>query len=88
MKKYLVIAFLSIILIGAVNISYGQDYHCYRAWKKDYKAEKKEAKIHKKMFRDRWRGAERKRYKYYKKVYKTDKKEYEHRHYHDDDYYW
>ena len=88
MKNILLIAFLSFILVSAAGMANGQDYHCYKAWKKDWKADKKEAKIQKKMFRDRGHAAERKRYKYYKKSYKTDKKEWEHKHNRDYDYYW
>ncbi len=63
-----------------------KDFHCYRAWRKDWKADKKEFKMHKKMWQDRPWAAARKERKAYKKSWKSERKEWQHVHgyeYHD-----
>ena len=88
MKKFLFITFLSIIILGIAQSSDAQNYHCYKAWKKDWKSDKKDSKIHKKMWHDNQRAADRKYYKAKKKAYKTERKEYEHKHDRSHDSYW
>ena len=88
MKKFLFIAFLSVILMGVAQSSQAQHYHCYKAYKKDWKSDKKEGKIHKKMWHDNWRAAQRKYHKQRKKEYKTTRKEFEHDHDRSYDSYW
>lgn len=93
MKNYVLLAFLSIALIGANSASaHGDDdsksstkeFHCYKAWKKDWKADKKEYKARKKMCQDRPFAAARKHRKAHKKAWKSEMKEHNHTHY----YHW
>ncbi len=93
MMKNILITFLSIMLFS-VSSAFAQDkkaccredFHCYRAWKKDWKSEKKAYKVHKKMWQDRPWAAARKERKSHKKAWKSERKEYQHVHgygYHD-----
>ncbi len=93
MKKYVLLAFLSMALIGANSASaHGDDdskcesveFHCYKAWKKDWKSDKKEVKARKKMCQDRPFAAARKHRKAHKKAWKSEIKEHNHTHY----YHW
>ncbi len=92
MKNYVFTAFLSIALIGANSASaHGGDsksdskeFHCYKAWKKDWKSDKKEYKAKKKMDQDRPFAAARKHRKAHKKAWKSEMKEHNHTHY----YHW
>ena len=61
-------------LFAASSLS-AQEYRGPRSVKKDWKAHKKDAKISKKMFRDRSGAANRKRMKARKKYYKMEMKE-------------
>jgi hypothetical protein len=87
MKNFILIAFAAILLFAA-NSATAQDYHCRKAWRKDWKTDKKESKIHKKMFTDHYRKAWRKRAKAERKAYKSERKEYDHRHTPVHDRYW
>jgi hypothetical protein len=87
MKNSLFIAFLLFFLLGAAGVS-AQDFHCYKAAKKDYKSEKKHWKVHRKMFADRPRKAAKKYTKSIKKADKSYMKEYDHRYMHDHHWYW
>lgn len=77
MKKFVFLTLLSILFIGLRSAS-AQDFHCYKAWKKDYKSEKKEWKMHRKMFADHYRKAVKKYTKSVKKEDKSYLKEYGH----------
>ncbi len=74
MKNYLIIILLFLGLLAGNAIS-AQDFHGYRASKKNWKMHKKEGKIGRKMFRDRPRQAARKKYKATKKEYKREEKD-------------
>lgn len=89
MKNYILVSFLSLALVGATN-SFAEDrnaekektcnpadFHCYRAWKKQLKKEKKEYKA-KYMCEYRPWAAERKMRKAHKKAWKRDMLEYSH----------
>lgn len=91
MKNYVLLAFLSFALLGATGASaHGDDnsetveFHCYKAWKKDWKSDKKEYKARKKMCQDRPFAAARKHRKAHKKAWKSEIKEHNHTHY----YHW
>jgi hypothetical protein len=87
MKNSLFIVFLSLFLLGGIGAS-AQDFHCYKAAKKDYKSEKKSWKVHRKMFADRPQKAVKKYTKSLKKADKSYMKEYEHRYVRDNHWYW
>jgi len=92
MKNFVLLAFLSIALFGANRASAHGDesnsesveFHCYKAWKKDWKSDKKEYKARKKMCQDRPFAAARKHRKAHKKAWKSEIKEHNHTHY----YHW
>lgn len=77
MKKFLLLTLLSFLFLGIKSVS-AQDFHCYKAWKKDYKSEKKAWKTHRKMFTDNYRKAVKKYTKSVKKADKSYMKEYSH----------
>lgn len=83
MKTHFLITFFALCLIGSVN-SFAQErereYHEAKyvgpkTWKKESKMYKKESKIGRKMFHDRYRTAARKKHKSLKKAYKMEMKE-------------
>ena len=86
MRNYIVIALLSVMLLSFSSAfafdhdakSSNRDFHCTKAWRKDWKADKKEFKIHRKMFQDRPYAAARKQRHAYKKAYKSERREWEH----------
>ena len=80
MKAFILPAIAAAILLTAVQ-THAQDFHCYKAMKKEWKSEKKEDKIRPKMFHDRQCTAARKYRKSVKKAWKSDMHEYAHRHY-------
>lgn len=95
MKNYFLLACLSAALIGANSASaHGGDncesrceakeFRCHKAWKKDWKSDKKEVKARKKMCQDRPFAAARKHRKAHKKAWKSEMKEHNHVHY----YHW
>lgn len=63
------------------------DFHCYRAWKKEFKREKKLCKAESIECYRPW-AAERKRRKACKKAWKRDVIEYDHRYGYDHYYWW
>ena len=95
MKNYILITFLTIMMVG-VTSAYAQDskaktkdFHCYSAWKKDWKVDKKNFKEHKKMWQDRPWAAARKHRKACKKAWKSERNEWEHEHgYNRHGYFW
>ena len=95
MKHRILITFLAILLLGVTN-SYAKDtktdkkdFHCYSAWKKDWKSDKKAYKAHKKMWQDRPWAAARKKRKSEKKAWKSDRNEWEHKNGYDrHSYFW
>lgn len=90
MKNYFLLACLSVALIAANTASAHDDdreareFHCYKAWKKDWKSDKKEVKARRKMCQDRPFAAARKHRKAHKKAWKSEMKEHNHVHY----YHW
>jgi hypothetical protein len=93
MKNYVLLAFLSFALLGANSASAhdgdgskseSKEFHCYKAWKKDWKSDKKEYKAKKKMAQDRPFAAARKHRKSQKKAWKSERKEHNHTSY----YHW
>ncbi|MES2702036.1 MAG: hypothetical protein V4649_05325 [Bacteroidota bacterium] len=77
MKKLLVLIFIILCTAYAPSLS-AQDFHCHKAWKKEYKSDKKQFKIHRKMFADKQHKAIRKYRKAMKKEYKSDLENYRH----------
>lgn|ERR1043165_9617331 len=87
MKNYILIPFLSLALVGATNVSAkdnnkdekccSEEFHCWRAWKKELKRSKKEYKA-KYLCDYRPFAAERKRRKACKKAWKRDMIEHDH----------
>ena len=61
-----------------------KEFHCYKAWKKDWKSDKKEVKARRKMYQDRPFAASRKHRKAHKKAWKSEVLEHNHSHY----YHW
>ena len=94
MKNFL-LTFLAIVLLGVTNMyaqdskTKSKDFHCYGAWKKDWKADKKMYKVHKKMWQDRPWAAARKQRKADKKAWKSERNEWEFNHgYNRHSYFW
>jgi hypothetical protein len=56
-----------------------RDFHCYDAWRKDLKREKKEFKARERWYEDRPESADRKLRKADKKAWKSGAKEYDHK---------
>ena len=99
MMKNILLTFLAFLMLSvssafehepksedSIDTKECKDFHCYRAWRKDWKADKKEFKMHKKMWQDRPWAAARKERKAYKKSWKSERKEWQHVHgcgYHD-----
>ena len=76
MKKYFLTTLLALGLLGTSDLfAQGQHHYDPRADRKKRKMEKKEMKIHKKMFRDHGWKAAKKEEKSHKKEYKMNVKE-------------
>jgi hypothetical protein len=102
MKNYILIPFFTMMALGATSASAHDkneekksccskefnpdDFHCYRAWKKEFKREKKMYKADLIECYRPW-AAERKRRKACKKEWKRDMIEHDHQ-YGYDHYYW
>jgi len=93
MKNYILLSFFSLALMSATVASAHEhddykssckEFHCYKAWKKDWKSDKKEVKARRKMFQDRPFAASRKHRKAHKKAWKSEVLEHQHTHY----YHW
>lgn len=93
MKNYILLSFLSLALMSATASSAHdesksngscKEFHCYKAWKKDWKSDKKEVKARRKMYQDRPFAASRKHRKAHKKAWKSEALEHQHTHY----YHW
>ncbi len=70
MKNFFVIVLLSIGTLAGTTAAAQNHYQGPREIKKEWKTSKKESKIHKKMFTDRGRHADRKMNKAHKKEMK------------------
>jgi hypothetical protein len=103
MKNWILVSFLSLALAGGTDATaheknskessccsddmWGGDFHCYRAWKKEFKREKKLCKAESIECSRPW-AAERKRRKACKKAWKRDVIEYDHKYGYDHYYWW
>ena len=86
MKNFIFVTLFILGLIATTGSS-AQMMYARKAYRKDWKMDKKDSKVGSKMFRDRPRAAARKRHHAYKKSWKRNDKEdrfrFEDRHFYD-----